>query len=370
MQDFNWNILGNSWKKLEDTWISTASISNWSLLVTWNTSYPINGWYNRNDVAKNFIYKIQISDWRFTPQIQFRYKDKENFLLAYVWNAPDKLYLAIHKNSSSLIALKNLEINFNPTDNDILVVKSFNNHVSVHLVSQNLVGKGVIDYSIGSNTEASVWTKAWVSVSWGDVKYDNQDFKRIQWFRNIVCVWDSNTMWIQHITNLYDRYSDLININFIDEPTVCLNHWYNWATTTSIQSKMTELWNRIVTGADNIVTFMIWTNDWSVGKTVADTWEDYKATVAIMQQQGWRVICLTYIPFNSTSSTVRNDWLKELNVLIRENWDNLDYTWIDLWDKFVDSDDNSTKSGLIVWDNLHLSEAWHRLIADTIIAEL
>ena len=82
-----------------------------------------------------------------------------------------------------------------------------------------------------------------------------------------------------------------------------------------------------------------------------------------IQEKGWELMIFTYPP--KVSDTTRNDKLRELNALIRENANELWYTVIDLWTAFVDeSDDDLVKTWLMKVDNLHFTEEWHIVIAD------
>lgn len=215
-----------------------------------------------------------------------------------------------------------------------------------------------------SKTEiAWLWEVNLISWATWTFTYDNYYSRKLESFTNIVCLWDSNTAW-NNLSN-YQRYSNQLNSEFRNEWVTLRNAWISWDTAVLISARLaTDLFPYKVDWARNIATLLVWTNDLN-SLTPAQTWANIQTLIWEIQAEGWELMVMTYIPENW--DTVKNDKLKDYNAFIRENANSVWYTVIDLWTAFADPDDtndDTTRTGLLQWDWLHMTVVWNQVVAD------
>lgn len=175
---------------------------------------------------------------------------------------------------------------------------------------------------------------------------------------NIVCIGDSNTFWANWFDNS-KRWCDLIATN---SGYTIYNAWVSSSTATDLIGRnSTDVYPRKVTWKRNIVTILIWTNDWYYNHTITQTWWDIQTIITQLKTNGWEVIVLTYPP--SIGNSPRNIFLRSLNSLILTNSSVLWYKVVDSYIEIVDPlNQDNVKSGMIGSDNLHLTEQGHLAI--------
>jgi len=178
---------------------------------------------------------------------------------------------------------------------------------------------------------------------------------------NIVCLWDSNTVWKRIL--LSQRYPYRLESLWGDIKSV-YNEWLSWDTASWIIWRIdSSLYSHKVQWYRNIATILIWRNDFvNVNKTVEDIWNDIQSLISLCINDWWEVSVMTY---SQDLFDLTINWkIKLLNGYIRDN-ENLWYTLIDNYTLFVDW--NDAMLPWILWsDNIHLTALWNDIIFNNI----
>lgn len=180
---------------------------------------------------------------------------------------------------------------------------------------------------------------------------------------NMVCFGDSNTYGIQ-----LQESEKFCTILWSQPNIVSFNEWVSGNTSSQLLSRLqTSVLDRKDATKRNIMTLMIWTNDFWVWLTVQDVWSNIQNIMWQVQAQWWEVILMTY----PVSDAIQNNpKIRELNTLIMANEAELDYTAIDIHSLFVDPTDADRNIDEIARTQLHFNGNGHRVIADTILTIL
>jgi hypothetical protein len=183
---------------------------------------------------------------------------------------------------------------------------------------------------------------------------------------NMVNLWDSNTecsvLWFPH----ENRYSDLFWSS--NETVTTINKWLTSLATSDIIANLSNtLYPNKSATKRNIATVLVWTNDFAYWKSVATVWNDYQTLISNIKND-WRELVIFTYPIKLWDTT-RNNLIRELNTLIRDNATSLWYEVADIHNDFIsDTDIDQNKDWLTREDWLHFTEYWHNIILNNLQA--
>lgn len=118
-----------------------------------------------------------------------------------------------------------------------------------------------------------------------------------------------------------------------------------------------------------LAVLLIGTNNIFFGSTVSDTAKGIKAVVAKLREKlpKTKILLFGIFPRGAAPNNMRGDVL-QVNEIIKRLADGKTVIWMDIGDRFVDTDGTISKE--IMWDALHLTskgyEIWAEAMEDTI----
>lgn len=178
---------------------------------------------------------------------------------------------------------------------------------------------------------------------------------------NMVCLWDSNTELCTWFTQAL-RYPDLLQTNHINDNLIVFNEWISGARITELLPILsTRLYPKRVEWKKNIATILIWTNDFWNLESVDLVWSQMQTLISEIKVNGWEARVMTYFP--KWLDITRNISIRAFNELIKNNALNLWYIVLDIYQDFVDPNNQDiAKSWLLQSDNLHITVSWNYVI--------
>lgn len=328
-------------------------------------SHGLSGWYNCNSIANNVVISVEATGE--SPQIRLRESDNGNMLI--VWY--DKTGSLRIDDLSNGILTNRKKAQIPDHDSSIgyqIVVKLFNNHLSVSMFRDNLL-INALDYtglaisgmrgtlnSLGSSTTA---------------EFRNFKSRKITRFINMVCLGDSNTHKARNQPAIDPGtghlYTSLLASRFVMDGFAVSNAGLGGDRTIDIAARLdADLRARWVAGARNIATLMAGVNDFHKGATVEDTLMNMGALINAVLNDGWELWVMTYPPHRPYSASLRH-----LNNWIKQNADLNGYKVIDIHAAMVRASDNE-RHPAYCWPNgnQHFPPAGHAVVADMLTSAL
>ena len=180
---------------------------------------------------------------------------------------------------------------------------------------------------------------------------------------NMVCFGDSNTYGL----NLQEseKYATLLKLNPIINT---YNEGISGNTSANLLSRIqSSVFNKKDSTKRNILTVLIWTNDYGYWLTVPQVWDNIKNIVSQSKAQWWEVILMTYPPSDAIKY---NDNIRTVNSYIMSNSTILGYKSIDINALFITPENNNVNKAELCNTQLHIRPIWHKLIADEIFKSL
>jgi len=284
--------------------LSTFSIASNKLTVNYPTGslFYNTGVSNRYMHGRNKYISINLANGSSSYPIIFtRFLNTSNLNFTFINFAASQLNFKARVSGSDYQAGDNGSIpGYNSSTNYQYIVKIFENLMFTAVIDTS-AGKMFRHYSVFSNLlQAQTGTRNGLGLVSGSQQYSNLVTKDLNNYINVVCIGDSNTT-ENTISANGTNYVQLLNYKYSDKNISFVNKGVGGDDTAYILGRMSNIISSYVSGARNIATLLVGTND---AREVHNTW-NFATTcanyVSISQQlkaANFEVWFMTYPPLN------------------------------------------------------------------------
>jgi hypothetical protein len=337
---------------------STYAIASNTLTLTYGSSsgYNFTGVSNRYMHGRNKFISVNLTSGSSnTPIIMTRYTSTSDFVLSYFNSGSSSLNFQTYSGSGSTTVDRYSIPSYSTSTNYRLVLKIFENLVSFSVIDPTTLKLMRNQTVYNSVALGKTGTRNGFGSTGGTVGFSNLKTKDMQNFINVICIGDSNTddgPSLPHNT-VGGNYVQILNNKYLEKNINFTNLGVSGDDTYDILNRISGIISCYVSGARNIATILIGTNDAS---NVHNTWNfatscsNISSIASKLKNAGFEVWFCTYPPRNqnpavgslgglSSQSTMntQNLRLSQLNGFIRslstsQNVDRiipLDYLFMD-----------------------------------------
>lgn len=343
----------NQWIKGSDIATSDPIIAGGSLSIT-SSHFKHSTVVNKECNGRNSITKTSVENAASPyPQVQNLVNDSGDLVVAWVKGDNKSFNVSTYKDGHQDLQPQIANVFSNETSLKI-VTKVFSNKYFALLTDQDEKVLSVREYS---NIDQSLYgVKNGIGNHVNTAVFTDYTYKNINKFINIVCLGDSQTAG----NNLAEKekYVNQLNSLFLDNEVSFSNKGISGNKAPDISARLqADLFDLAVDGARNIATLMVGTNDLNGGvhKSVQDTFNNIVTLCNEIKNEGWELVLMT-VPVRNNGITGINTKIQKLNKKIYEGAHDLGVQVIDLWEIFVDPENEElAKTGYLQADNLHFT---------------
>ncbi|WP_320040780.1 GDSL-type esterase/lipase family protein [uncultured Desulfobacter sp.] len=363
-------VENNEWRQIVSGLFSpnyawgSEGIEIWDNVTAWNSMHG-----PRGAIARDFIASVEFKG--FYGHLAFRVSDQNNN--GYVQFNSDAKFRSGQRSGGTTTLKRDVTLAYNGTDWCKFVVKVIGNGViGLLYINGVLMGSTTwnsVDFATtitGKSIGPSAGTLA--QNNGKPVVYRNFKFKPIKSLINVICMGDSNTggsSVTEYNPGFAALYPGVLNNKYVHSPIGFYNAGYAGYTTSDLLDKVTtDITNRFITGATNIVTLLAGVNNMNHDLEDAATAFAGLVTLiqAILAESPNKLVVMTYPPYRSPAQ----EEVIEFNALIRENADIHGYDVLELHKDFTlppGDSLNPTYCYELSGEGYHYNEIGHQMIA-------
>lgn len=365
--DFSGNY--NEWGQTSYT-NSTYTIEDGTINIK-GVAYWTSATYERNSIFRNGMIEFDCLDNTGWCQAHIRESDSDNFAYVYLRPASSDLRVAIKTTTLDSVVDTGVFPDYSHTRGYKVRIKFFENLLKI-IVIDNVTNEIVANETvIKSNFDGLTGTiNALGSAVSSDTIYDNYSAKKIDSFKNVIFLGDSITAGYG-LDSVYDAYPYLIEKEYMQESISVTNLARSGETIDGLDDDIdgttdTFLSDNYVNEAENVIYMMIGTNDIAnQGQTGAAAWVEYESLIDNILSDGRFELNILTVSPRSDNATY-SGYIRDLNLLIKENADSKGYNVIDTYALLVDPTDDDALQSQYDQDGRHLTEAAYRAIFNKI----